>query len=254
MTLLKSKAISNKYFIPSSYPLRIEGMFVTMILATLYSASALSITRTTRTKLSYSNDGEIIGNMKPLVQRESKMSSVWSNVFTQRINSDQENVDEYLEFLDRRYHRLREDDDEATAFSSRFSWNWLFDNDNKEHPDSHQNQGNNSLYALGVAELASEKLLQKHQISVGAARRKTTTTPSAIGGLFGRPQLSTVRPALNDKIKKHVTVPMKIISKLPKKMLIALSNNKVASTVLWSTALFLCIRLTIGIAPVLRKA
>jgi hypothetical protein len=71
----------------------------------------------------------------------------------------QDSVDEYLEFLERRYNRLHEDYEER-PFSAM---NWLLNGSEKggEIPASHQ-QKEDALYVLGVAGLASQKLLQKH--------------------------------------------------------------------------------------------
>ena len=96
----------------------------------------------------------------------------WSNLFSssaksESVGTEQDNVDEYLEFLDRRYRRLHSEDEkeEQKPFSAL---NWLLQgsSDEDELIASRQQQ-EDALYVLGVAGLASQKLLQKHpQISL----------------------------------------------------------------------------------------
>lgn len=84
----------------------------------------------------------------------------------------QEVVDDYLEFLDRRYHRLH-DDEEAPREPKFSAWNWL-----KQGPEAGrtftQPEEENALYVLGVAGLASERLLQKHQPGARSASESTS--------------------------------------------------------------------------------
>lgn len=109
-------------------------------------------------------------------------------------NNEQDNVDAYLEFLDRRYKRLHSDDrDEEVAQqqaqvkkdktmknnnnqkkSGTFSAiDWLVNggnngNDSSDFEDvaarTTRQQQADALYVLGVAGLASQKLLQKHHL------------------------------------------------------------------------------------------
>lgn len=66
-------------------------------------------------------------------------------------------VDEYLEFLDKRYNRMR-GGEEKKPFSVL---QWLHHEDHTDHSEETQS---NAFYALGVAGLASERLLQKHGV------------------------------------------------------------------------------------------
>jgi hypothetical protein len=80
--------------------------------------------------------------------------------------NDQARVDEYLEFLDKRYRRLH--DDSPKAAKNQFSaLNWLrsgsTDVDTEETSDD---QHDNALFVLGVSELASERLLQNLHINL----------------------------------------------------------------------------------------
>ena len=68
-------------------------------------------------------------------------------------------VDEYLEFLDKRYNRMHGNDGPQRKPFSVLKW--LNHEDHMEHSEETQS---NALYALGVAGLASERLLQKHGV------------------------------------------------------------------------------------------
>jgi hypothetical protein len=92
-------------------------------------------------------------------------SKWWSSIFPSQpvdeSNNEQDNVDDYLEFLDRRYNRLHRNEETAKPFSAM---NWLLQGPSPNRNDvvaTHQQQ-EDALYVLGVAGLASEKLLQKH--------------------------------------------------------------------------------------------
>jgi len=100
---------------------------------------------------------------------------------------EQENVDAYLEFLDRRYRRLHSDDEKEASTPSSDSlaskkgksfsaMDWLTsggkNSDKTDSAKSQQQQQQDALYVLGVAGLASQKLLQKHHLLT------TTTIPS----------------------------------------------------------------------------
>lgn len=90
---------------------------------------------------------------------------------------EQENVDAYLEFLDRRYRRLHSDDEKEQKAPSKqgnskpFSAiDWLTNggNINAKIETTTQEQQQDALYVLGVAGLASQKLLQKHHLQTTA--------------------------------------------------------------------------------------
>jgi len=93
-------------------------------------------------------------------------------------SEEQENVDAYLEFLDRRYRRLHCDDAKEGG-KSRLKQNdppvskvkgfsaldWLTNGGkNASILTSTRDQEADALYILGVAGLASQKLLQKHHL------------------------------------------------------------------------------------------
>lgn len=70
----------------------------------------------------------------------------------------QNQVDEYLEWIDRRYNRLHSDEKES---SSKSTWNWLMNSPSNEEEQSTQED---ALHVLGLAELASDRLLQKYHL------------------------------------------------------------------------------------------
>ena len=111
----------------------------------------------TSTHLRYRDGSEDSSSTKESVVR----SNWWNGLFSSQSDTGngQDSVDEYLEFLERRYNRLHEDNEER-PFSAM---NWLLNGSEKggEIPASHQ-QKEDALYVLGVAGLASQKLLQKH--------------------------------------------------------------------------------------------
>lgn len=72
---------------------------------------------------------------------------------------EQANVDDYLVFLERRYQRLN--DENPPSEHTFLAWNWLLETKStKERQMDHKN----ALHILGVANLASQKLLQKDGI------------------------------------------------------------------------------------------
>lgn len=87
---------------------------------------------------------------------------------------EQQNVDAYLEFLDKRYRRLHCDDTKDEQRDSSASKNgkpfsamdWLTTggNENAHAITTSREQQADALYVLGVAGLASQKLLQKHSL------------------------------------------------------------------------------------------
>jgi len=86
------------------------------------------------------------------------------NSLIKDMSSQQEEVDQYLEFLDRRYNRLHTNENDAEKSPPFSVLNWLAEGDKNiiGHPGSASQE--DALYVLGVAGLASEHLLQKHHL------------------------------------------------------------------------------------------
>jgi len=106
-------------------------------------------------------------------------------------NEEQENVDAYLEFLDRRYRRLHSDDKKEEKTQSKLqasslsrkgktfsAMDWLTNggSNNANVLSTTKEQEEDALYVLGVAGLASQKLLQKHHLPT----TRTSTDRSAV--------------------------------------------------------------------------
>ena len=83
-------------------------------------------------------------------------------------DSEQQFVDEYLEFLDRRYRRLHnEEGEENPKPFSALSWLKQGSPSRNDAMVTPQQQ-EDALFVLGVAGLASRKLLQKHHLHMDA--------------------------------------------------------------------------------------
>lgn len=93
-------------------------------------------------------------------------------------------VDDYLEFLERRYHRLHDSETSANgAGEVKFSaWKWLKQGSTSEDDEAsplatqQQRQQDDALFVLGVAGLASQKLLHKHHHHQSVTTPRPTTT------------------------------------------------------------------------------
>lgn len=77
-------------------------------------------------------------------------------------------VDDYLEFLERRYHRLHDEEQQeqnrpSTGPAKFSALKWLHQGDEAESPVLRQQQQDDALFVLGVAGLASRQLLAKHR-------------------------------------------------------------------------------------------
>jgi len=101
----------------------------------------------------------------------------WNGFFNSQSDSvnEQESVDDYLEFLDRRYNRLHEENKKG-PFSAM---NWLMQGTPEEEEIlASKQQKDDALYVLGVAGLASQKLLQKHPQLQDAKQDSDYSQPS----------------------------------------------------------------------------
>jgi hypothetical protein len=162
---------------------------MTMVISTLLLATQVAafsgVSTTTRcavnhaiaNRLQYqSKNGESAS--ANLAQDENDIKSHWWNRFgpSHKVEVDEtsQKVDEYLEFLDRRYQRLHETES-APAPSAKFSaLKWL--KQGEEHTASDHE---NALYALGIAGLASERLLQRKKVHVVKSESSSASSSSA---------------------------------------------------------------------------
>lgn len=104
----------------------------------------------------------------------TRLSGWWATVLqpaivTHKEESEQQKVDDYLEFLDKRYHRLHDVEQRRVTLNPARAfpvWDWLMDTSDRESSYDAKKSQEDALFVLGVAELASTRLLQKHQIPV----------------------------------------------------------------------------------------
>jgi hypothetical protein len=83
-------------------------------------------------------------------------------------------LDNYLESIDRRYKRLhkdhkRKDHDSDTV--KNVAWNFLMNSESVDYVEEQRRQMD-AIYVLGLAELASERLLQKHNLPLPQSKHK----------------------------------------------------------------------------------
>lgn len=107
-------------------------------------------THSQQTRLKYQNNSDLL-EMEP--------------------SEEQAKVDDYLEFLNRRYHRLHDENPEEVKFSV---WEWLLQKSDATTTETEaeadvvtvsREQKDDAFFALGVAGLASDRLLQKYASS-----------------------------------------------------------------------------------------
>lgn len=142
-------------------------------------------------------------------------------------SEEQDNVDAYLEFLDRRYRRLHDDDKEekeqqqqttqaqskqqeskiAKSFSAM---DWLMNgNNNSNVVASTREQQEDALYVLGVAGLASVKLLQKHHLPTSTST-KTISPERTSNEVATATALGTTTTTIHACIEKVVELKEQI--------------------------------------------
>jgi hypothetical protein len=91
------------------------------------------------------------------------------------VDQTSEKVDEYLEFLDRRYHQIHDEEITPTPAPKFSALKWL-QGGQEDIGNISDQQHDNALYVLGVAGLASQRLLQKHAAGYEAERQEVPTT------------------------------------------------------------------------------
>ena len=158
--------------VPTAPPLRSSatGSYGNDIFMSERRSSAVS------TRLQYSDGSDESTSSSPLKWLNTILPSQRNE------DNEQESVDEYLEFLDRRYRRLhsKEDEESKKSFSAL---DWLKQGSPSRHDlVASKQQKEDALYVLGVAGLASQKLLQRHhrlvedqEVDARQVSRTTTT-------------------------------------------------------------------------------
>jgi hypothetical protein len=138
----------------------------------------------------------------------------------------QETVDAYLEFLDRRYRRLHSDEEatrkrklqaEATATSSSKSvsfsaMDWLVNGGSQtSNAQLELQQQEDALYVLGVAGLASQKLLQKHHLQVQVSQ--SSDVEDDYIEVYSEPAPEEVLPSITTTAPGIVNLPSHVFIK-----------------------------------------
>jgi hypothetical protein len=156
--------------------------YLTMIAALAPSSvSALSgrlnavSTRSNAAKwpLGYTSGAEHENTMQ---RTPSSANGWWNSIFAREEASP---ADDYLEFLEKRYSRILHDDKEEQQGSSKKGFNvlqWLY-HGGEADASQHKHKEDDALYVLGVANLASKRLLQKHHLLDHASLKKEEESP-----------------------------------------------------------------------------
>lgn len=176
------------------------------------------------TRLQYSSDMDDSSNIPSQAVSSSGGRSWLKTLFIadspesakaqQMTGEEQESVDAYLEFLDRRYKRLHSDDREAEQSKSKspttFSaMNWLLNGNDESMPSKQQSE--DALYVLGVAGLASQKLLQKHHLEASVIDTQTSSTS---------PSKSTLSTGDSKQLTEMGVIEVKAVVDTPSNMFI----------------------------------
>lgn len=84
-------------------------------------------------------------------------------------------LDNYLESIDRRYKRLHKDHhvqkDHDPDTVTNVAWNFLMNSESGNHAEEQRRQMD-AIYVLGLAELASDRLLMKHNLPLPQSKLK----------------------------------------------------------------------------------
>eukprot|EP00545_Synedropsis_sp_CCMP1620_P014000 CAMPEP_0119002980 /NCGR_PEP_ID=MMETSP1176-20130426/273_1 /TAXON_ID=265551 /ORGANISM="Synedropsis recta cf, Strain CCMP1620" /LENGTH=318 /DNA_ID=CAMNT_0006954529 /DNA_START=61 /DNA_END=1017 /DNA_ORIENTATION=- len=199
----------------------------------------------------------------------TRLSTIWTNIFpTPKPESEQEVVDEYLEFLDRRYHRLHDEEETSSTVKPFSTWGWLTDNSSREVSYDAAKSHEDALFVLGVAELASVELLQKHHIVVESVTTDTVIdTKASSSGLFGsvsKPSTSILQKLKNRRrdlivyqetqmkrvlalsVKTAVTAPSRIATTAKAVWKHSGGKNTIALSVSMLTAAFFFLSAVVG--------
>jgi hypothetical protein len=204
---------------------------------------------TTTTGLLYSNDVSSSSS-------SSQEQRWWKNLFPESAtstlvapskssinNNEQESVDQYLLFLEKRYRRLHSEEQKKKkklqhskpmVFSAM---DWLLNEGSSATEQGQpQSQQDDALYVLGVAGLASQKLLQKHHLHAALVNSETVHASDNLGAIDvavnQEEELSSVTISKSHLFIKTVLVPIvKVIYVLQRQrqMLIQKVQQRVAT-------------------------
>jgi hypothetical protein len=99
---------------------------------------------------------------------KSKRAKREAEAYAALHGKDEEQIilDNYLESIDRRYKRLHQREKERGSDGVSNAWQWLMSGQMDSSISDEQRRKEDALYVLGLANLASKSLLEKHQLPV----------------------------------------------------------------------------------------
>jgi len=144
---------------------------------------------------------------KSIVVRKQQLHQ-W-NTLNQHSREDQPSheqlqLDKYLESIDRRYHRLH--DDEKVG-SKNWTWNWLMQRQPSQQDKQSSCNQSDALCVLGLADLASDRLLKQHRLPLHQSAPILTDAASTdIKQQRFNPLMSTIRSVCRKQAKCVATI------------------------------------------------
>lgn len=113
-------------------------------------------------------------------------------------------VDKYLESIDRRYKRLHKHDrKKQDADGVSCAWQWLMNGKDASCAIEEQRKQEDAIYVLGLAELASNKLLQKHHLPIPKTKKRDRSS-SVVIDIEGRAMVEMMDKETNTKSETAV--------------------------------------------------
>lgn len=160
-----------------------------LLLALMVQTSALSAVRTFNacavlrarpksigfalsSRLKYADDDKM--SLERSYEGSDEASKVWWPFTAEKEATVQDEesakVDEYLAFLDRRYHMIHDEEQEQPSTKHFSALKWL--RQGTDDSDVQQQQQADALQVLGLAGLASERLLREHHLQTRSMATK----------------------------------------------------------------------------------
>jgi len=114
-------------------------------------------------------------------------------------------LDNYLESIDRRYKRLHKDHkskDQNNDTAKNVAWNFLMNAESVDYIEEQRRQMD-AIHVLGLAELASERLLQRHNLPLPQSKLKDKSIIDVHSYQDFDPSQSATKPFVNDNAPVH---------------------------------------------------
>jgi len=169
LTLSRPHAASVCAFIPSVQTKPIKRILQLRVTAPLNNSS---IEREPTLKDRFQKSNSEISDAR------SNLNDAWKDFIRGRSHNDENSscetdqqsvLDSYLESIDRRYKRVHQTDttDDTNQRTFTNAWTWLTANESSTKQEEKQRSKEDALYVLGLAQLASARLIRKHHLPVG---------------------------------------------------------------------------------------